>query len=119
GEGGAPPSRFKVRGWKTKAMLRAALRDLVPRKILERPKMGFPVPLASWFRGPAAKAIEEFVLSPRALKRGLFRPDRLRMLAEEHRRGVADHADRLWLLVNLEIWQRIFLDGSPSMPRAG
>jgi asparagine synthase (glutamine-hydrolysing) len=116
----ATPSRFKIRGWQTKAMLRAALRDLVPREILDRPKMGFPVPLASWFRSPAAKTIEEFVLGPRALERGLFRSDRLRMLAEEHRRGIADHADRLWLLVNLEIWQRIFLDGDgpPSTPRS-
>ena len=115
----ATPSRFKIRGWQTKAMLRAALRDLVPPEILNRPKMGFPVPLASWFRGPAAKTIEEFVLGPRALERGLFRSDRLRLLAEEHRRGIADHADRLWLLVNLEVWQRIFLDGDgpPSMPR--
>jgi asparagine synthase (glutamine-hydrolysing) len=41
----------------------------------------------------------------------LFVPSQVRRLAEEHRSGAARHADRLWLLVNLEIWQRIFVDG--------
>ena len=55
--------------------------------------------------------VEEFVLGPRALQRGLFESAALRCLAEEHRTGAREHGDRLWLLVNLEIWQRIFLDG--------
>ena len=55
--------------------------------------------------------IQEFVLGPRALQRGLFESSLLRRLAEEHLAGKGEHGDRLWLLVNLEIWQRIFLDG--------
>jgi asparagine synthase (glutamine-hydrolysing) len=55
--------------------------------------------------------VEEFVVGPRALQRGLFEPSFLRRLADEHRTGRAEHGDRLWLLANLEIWQRIFLDG--------
>jgi asparagine synthase (glutamine-hydrolysing) len=109
----AIPGRYKLRGWQTKAVLRAALRDLVPREILTRRKMGFPVPVARWFRGRFWPIVEEFVLAPRALERGLFDPSFTRRLAEEHRRGVWDHGDRLWLLVNLEIWQRIFLEGEP------
>jgi asparagine synthase (glutamine-hydrolysing) len=107
----AIPGRFKLRGWQTKAVLRAALRDLVPREILTRRKMGFPVPVGRWFRGPFWPVVQELVLGPRALQRGLFEPSFLRRLAEEHRAGTAEHGDRLWLLVNLEIWQRIFLDG--------
>jgi asparagine synthase (glutamine-hydrolysing) len=110
----AIPGRFKLRGWQTKAVLRAALRDLVPREILTRRKMGFLVPLGRWFRGPFWPIVQEFVLGPRALQRGLFEPAFLRRLAEEHRAGVAEHANRLWLLVNLEIWHRIFLDGDDN-----
>jgi asparagine synthase (glutamine-hydrolysing) len=107
----AIPGRFKLRAWQTKAVLREALRDLVPREILTRKKMGFPVPVGRWLRGPFWSIVQEFVLGPRALERGLFKPDELRRLAEEHRREVREHGDRLWLLINLEIWQRLFLDG--------
>jgi len=107
----AIPGRFKLRGWQTKAVLRAALRDLVPREILTRRKMGFPVPVGRWLRDPFWPVVQEFVLGPRARERGLFEPAFLRRLAEAHRAGTAEHGDRLWLLVNLEVWQRIFLDG--------
>src|SRR5437899_1044130 len=107
----ATPGRFKLAGWRTKAVLREAVRDLVPPSILTRPKMGFPVPLDPWFRGRFWPVVEEFVLGPRALRRGLFVPSDVRPLSEEHRSGAGRHAERLWLLVNLEIWQRIFLDG--------
>jgi asparagine synthase (glutamine-hydrolysing) len=107
----ALPARFKLRGGRTKAVLRAALQDVVPRPILERRKMGFPVPFGRWIRNGWRSVVEEFVLSPRTLRRNLFRPAALRTMAHEHHAGVADHGSRLWLLVNLEIWQRIFLDG--------
>jgi asparagine synthase (glutamine-hydrolysing) len=107
----AIPGRLKVRGWRTKAVLREALRDLVPREILTRPKMGFPVPVGRWLRGRFWPLVEELVLGREALGRGLFEPAELRRLAEAHRAGAAEHGDRLWLLLNLEIWQRIFLDG--------
>ena len=55
--------------------------------------------------------VREFVLGSRARRRELFDPSLLRRLAEEHRAGVAEHGDRLWLLANLEIWHRVFLDG--------
>ena len=107
----AIPGRYKLLGCRTKAVLRTALRDLVPREILTRRKMGFPVPVGRWFREAFWPIVEEFVLGHRALQRGLFEPSFLRRLTEEHRDGGAAHGDRLWLLANLEIWQRIFLDG--------
>ena len=115
----AIPGRLKLRGWRTKAVLRAALEDVVPRRVLTRRKMGFPVPVGRWLRGPFWRVVEEFVLGPRALSRGLFEPYALRRLAEQHRSGAAGHGDRLWLLANLEVWQRIFLDGedTPSVMR--
>jgi len=107
----AMPGRLKLRGWETKAVMRAAVRDVVPREILARRKMGFPVPVGRWLRGPFRPLVDELVLGPRALARGLFEPRALRRLVASHRAGAVDHGDRLWLLINLELWQRIFLDG--------
>jgi len=107
----AMPGRVKLRGWQTKAVLRSAIQDVVPREILTRRKMGFPVPVGRWLRGPFRPLVDELVLGPRALERGLFDPGALRRLAQAHRSGAAEHGDRLWLLINLELWQRMFLDG--------
>ena len=107
----AIPGRYKVRGFSTKVVLRAAVRDLVPREILRRRKMGFPTPVGRWLRGPFWPIAEELVLGPRALRRGFFKSAALRRLAAEHRSGGHDHGDRLWLLMNLELWQRVVLEG--------
>jgi len=114
----AMPGRLKVRGWRTKAVLREAVRDLVPGEILRRRKLGFPVPVGRWLRGPFHGVVRELVLGERAARRGLFERQTLLRLAREHQAGIADHSERLWLLVNLEIWHRIFLDGEdPSSIR--
>ena len=105
------PSAFKVRGWQTKAILRAAVDGLVPPAIISRRKMGFPVPIGSWLRGGFAPLVDEFVLGPRAAARRLFDPAALRRLAAEHAAAAANHGERLWLLINLEMWQRIVHDG--------
>jgi asparagine synthase (glutamine-hydrolysing) len=107
----ALPSRLKVRLWQTKAIFREAVKDLIPAEILTRKKMGFPVPLGRWLREDYWPVVQEFVLGPRAISRGLFDQSALVRMAEEHRSGRARHGDRLWLLVNLEIWQRIFCEG--------
>ena len=107
----AIPTRFKLRGWRTKAVLRAALRDVVPRAILTRRKMGFPVPVGRWLRGRFWPVVEAFVLGPRAMARGMFDPEAVRRMAEAHRRGAEEHGDRLWLLLTLELWHRVFVDG--------
>jgi asparagine synthase (glutamine-hydrolysing) len=105
------PVEFKIRGLTTKAILREALRDRVPREILHRRKLGFPVPFGRWAREGFAPFIRNTILGPRALVRGMFARQPLERLVAEHEAGIANHADRLWLLLNLEIWQRIFFDG--------
>ena len=106
----ALPAGLKLRGMTTKAILREALSGLVPNEILTRPKMGFPVPVGRWLRGPFWPVVRELVLSSRAVGRGLFEQKELARLAAEHRAGVADHGERLWLLINLEIWHRVFVE---------
>jgi asparagine synthase (glutamine-hydrolysing) len=107
----ALPSSLKLRGWETKAVLRAAVRSLVPPQILSRRKMGFPVPIGKWLRTDFQPLVHEFVLGERAGARGLFDAGALRQMASEHLAGTAPHGERLWSLINLEMWQRIFQDG--------
>jgi asparagine synthase (glutamine-hydrolysing) len=104
------PERMKLRGLTTKYILRRAMADLLPAQVLSRPKMGFPVPFGNWVAGPYGAVLDEFVMSPRTQARGLFEPSALSRLVTEHRAG-ANHGERLWSLVNLEVWHRIFLDG--------
>ncbi len=104
------PERMKLRGMTTKYVLRQAMKDRLPPVILSRKKMGFPVPVGTWFRGPWQHLLQEFVVSQRALARGLFTPEVVRGLVAAHVAG-ENHSERLWALLTLEIWHRIFLDG--------
>ena len=105
------PDRLKLRGTTTKYILREAMKDALPPAILSRRKMGFPVPVGVWFRGAHRGLIDDLVLGERAAARGLFDREALTRLVGEHAAGEVDHSERLWALVNLELWHRIFLDG--------
>ncbi len=107
------PERMKLRGGTTKYILRESMKSVLPASILSRPKMGFPVPVGSWFRGAYRSVIDEFVLGERALSRGIFEPDFVRQLVRRHEIG-ENHEERLWALVNFEMWQRQFFDGERS-----
>ncbi|HJT67905.1 MAG TPA: asparagine synthase (glutamine-hydrolyzing) [Pyrinomonadaceae bacterium] len=107
------PDTMKLRGATTKYVLREAMKGILPEQILTRSKMGFPVPIGAWFRGPFKSIIDEYVLSDRALSRGIFDADFVRQIVSLHQAG-EDHAERLWSLLNFEIWQRQFLDGEKS-----
>ena len=105
------PERLKLRGGTTKYVLREAMRDFLPPEILSRSKMGFPVPVGRWFREAYTGWLNEFVLGERANARGLFDPAATRTLVAEHASRERDHTERLWALVNVELWHRIFVDG--------
>ncbi len=105
------PERMKLRGATTKYVLRRSMEGILPESILKRRKMGFPVPLGAWFRGQFRSVIDDCVLSERTLERRLFDRDFLKRLVAEHQSGMKDHSERLWSLVNLEIWLRQFIDG--------
>jgi asparagine synthase (glutamine-hydrolysing) len=113
------PDRLKIRGATTKFILRASMRGTVPNSILRRPKMGFPVPIGSWFRGDYRSVVEEHLLGERAASRGLFNRGFVKSLIDEHCFGRTDHSERLWALVNLEIWHRVYLDGDGLSNAAG
>jgi asparagine synthase (glutamine-hydrolysing) len=104
------PDRLKLRGTTTKWILRRAMQHELPREILSRRKMGFPVPVGAWLRGEYRHLVDDLVLGERTLARGLFDPAALRRLVARHQAG-ENHAERLWALVTFEQWQRIFFDG--------
>jgi asparagine synthase (glutamine-hydrolysing) len=110
----ALPPHLKVRGRVTKRVLREGLGPMLPEAINSRPKAGFPVPIAAWFRGPFRPLVHELVLSDRARARGIFRPDAVGEMVAAHEAGRADHAQRLWSLMNLELWHRLFVDGEAA-----
>jgi asparagine synthase (glutamine-hydrolysing) len=107
------PENMKVRGMTTKYVLRKIMTGVLPPEILTRRKMGFPVPVGAWLRGPYRHVLDELVLGPRALARGLFDETALRRLVASHTSGEQNHSERLWALINLEIWQRMQFDGEP------
>lgn len=107
------PERLKLRGWTTKYVLRKSMKGVLPETILSRPKMGFPVPIGKWFRGEFRSVVSEYVLSGRSLERGIFQEDFVRCLVARHDAG-EDHSERLWSLVNFELWQRRFIDGEQA-----
>jgi asparagine synthase (glutamine-hydrolysing) len=105
------PERLKLRGMTTKYVLRRAMEGVLPAPILSRRKMGFPVPVGPWFRGPYRSVVDELVLGDRSRARGLFDATAVRSLVEHDRRGEGNHWERLWALANLELWHRIQIDG--------
>ena len=104
------PNDLKLRGGTTKWILREAMKGILPNEILERPKMGFPVPMERWLRSEYKTFTQEYILSERALDRGIFDPAFLRRLVADHNGG-ENHTNRLFRLMNIEIWQRLFIDG--------
>ncbi|HEX8399449.1 MAG TPA: asparagine synthase (glutamine-hydrolyzing) [Pyrinomonadaceae bacterium] len=104
------PEKFKIRGKTTKWILREAMRGILPAEILTRKKMGFPVPFGNWLRGEFRSVVDEFVLSERALNRGIFDADFVREIVVRHKAG-ENHDERMWFLINFEIWQRQFIEG--------
>jgi asparagine synthase (glutamine-hydrolysing) len=105
------PAQYSIQGLSGKHILKLAVQDLLPHSIVHRRKMGFPTPWAYWLAGPQLDDLESLMLEPRTLERGLIERDAVRRLFAEHRAGRRDNGDRIWRLLNLETWQRVFLDG--------
>jgi asparagine synthase (glutamine-hydrolysing) len=109
------PARLKIQGSATKRILREGMKGVLPPSIIARRKMGFPVPVGSWIRGRWRGMVTELVLGERARQRGIFNPDVIGRLLGEHVSGRVDHMDRLWALINFELWLRRFVDGEDNV----
>jgi asparagine synthase (glutamine-hydrolysing) len=109
---GCIPARMKLSGGRLKHMLKRAAADLLPGPLLTRKKQGFSFPLAHWIKGPLGGLLEQFFERSRLADAGYFRKPYMLELLAEHRAGVADHNYRLWFLLNLELWWRLYMDGA-------
>ncbi len=105
------PAQYSIHGMAGKFILKQAVEDLLPREIVYRKKMGFPTPWAYWLAGPQLDDMERMLLEPRSVERGLFRPEEITRIFAEHRSKSRDHGNRIWRLLNLEIWFRVMIEG--------
>ena len=105
------PAEYSIKGLAGKSILKSAIEDILPRSIVYRQKMGFPTPWAYWLAGPQLDDVERMLVDRRTLERGLFKENAIRKLFADHRASRRDNGNRIWRLLNLEIWQRIFVDG--------
>lgn len=108
------PGRFKLRGSETKHILKRAMEPWLPAEILHRPKMGFEVPLAEWFRTDLRDLPARILLDQTARARGMFRTDEVQRLISQHLNRSANHASKLWALLQLELWMRTYIDRAPT-----
>jgi asparagine synthase (glutamine-hydrolysing) len=105
------PAQYETQGLAGKFILKAAVEDLLPREVVYRQKMGFPTPWAYWLAGEQLDQLEQLLLEPRTIERGRFNRDAVSTLFGEHRAGIRDHGNRIWRLLNLELWERVCLEG--------
>ena len=104
------PSRYKLHGYTSKYILKRAAKGLVPPFVWRRGKKGFGVPFAKWLKGEL-RPLAHDLLSPERLRRGgLFNPEYVARLQDEHERGVANHRKLLWTLLSFELWRESFVE---------
>lgn len=110
---GLPPA-MKLYGMKKKYVLKQAVKTLLPQTILNRPKMGFGVPLDYWFRHELKEMAYDLLLSQQAIQRGYFHRHVIQQLLDEHVSHYRAWHYQLWNLIMLEMWHLVFIDGHPT-----
>ena len=103
------PLNMKLRGLRSKFLLKRALRGILPESILNRPKKGFGIPVADWFRGPLKEQMLSGLSPERIAGQGLFDPLGVRRLIDDHLEGRRDNRKQLWTLFAFELWHEGYL----------
>ena len=104
------PPEFKLRGFKRKYILKRALENVLPYEAIWRKKAGFGAPIRSWLRGPLLPMIDDLLSEETIKRRGLFRPQEVKRIIEANLSGREDYNLQVFQLLNLELWQRQFID---------
>jgi len=105
------PSDLKLHNGEGKYILKKALEPYLPEDIMYRPKKGFSIPVASWFRGPLRAQVRAAVLSPLLLDTGIFNPAYLRHMVDQHESGASDYSASLWSVMMFEAFLRVSVNG--------
>ncbi len=100
------PTSLKMRGAESKYLLKKAMEPHLPLDIMYRPKMGFAVPLARWFRGPLRQRVRDELLGGPMLETGWFNRDAIRQIVEQHESGRRDHSTPIWVLLMFDAFLR-------------
>jgi asparagine synthase (glutamine-hydrolysing) len=108
------PDHLKIRGDEGKYILKKAVSDLLPHGIIHRRKMGFPTPLSQWLRGRTADNLLDVLRDPGGLVAEYVDRSLMDALLDRHARGKVDATDRIWRLLNLQLWGQIFLNAHSS-----
>lgn len=110
------PAQAKLGGKTTKRILKDAVRTWIPDHILDRPKQGFTVPMREWLRSDLRCLPSTILLDPRCVERGLFRKREIQRLIDDHQNAKRDNTEKLWSLIQLELWLQTYIDRHPSGP---
>jgi asparagine synthase (glutamine-hydrolysing) len=113
------PSSLKLKGNEGKYFFKQAMEPHLPEDVLYRPKMGFAVPLARWFRGPLKQRVREALLGERMLGSGMFNADVLRHLVTQHESGQHDHSTPLWTLLMFDAFLKRATGDTRNSPPIG
>ena len=100
------PSSLKIKGQESKYLLKKSMESHLPEDVLYRPKMGFAVPLARWFRGPLKNRVREALLGPRLAGTAMFNETCLRRIVADHESGSRDYSAPIWTLLMFEAFLR-------------
>ena len=103
------PVGYKLRGSKGKYILKQAVKDLLPREILSRPKKGFGIPIAEWLKGRLNPLLHDMLEPAKLKEQNLFDADFVHKLIREHETGAASHHKELWTLLVFQLWAENFL----------
>ena len=108
------PAEMKIRGGRSKHILKKAVEDLLPRDLIDRPKQGFSAPVKEWFRGPLAGYARRSIMDSRLRERGLFNYAVIDAMLEAHRSGRRNYDTLLWNLLNLSQWYDRWIAHEPE-----
>jgi asparagine synthase (glutamine-hydrolysing) len=104
------PPNYKLRGHKTKYILKKAVHELLPPFVTRRGKKGFGVPVAEWLKFKLRPLARDLLSPERVRRAGVFNPEYVSRLQNEHERGVANHRKLLWTLLMFELWHESFIE---------
>jgi asparagine synthase (glutamine-hydrolysing) len=105
------PPHMKLRGKQGKYIVKKAVEDLIPRDIVYRKKMGFPTPITAWLLREEAGTIRDYLRDPEGVLAAYANSSYVTELLDKHVRGIHDATDRIWRLLNLQLWGDIYLTG--------